>query len=926
MKYVAKTITSDKGNESTIDHGAAKKDDASEVQVMVQNNFSVLNTVEEGEIPSTSTSKDEGETSNVNGHKDDQSHQVETRLNNADIIQPDVQEGMPGTFQEKETHSSLADEVEERQYDDGIQSNAVGDSSKSDSVEESINGGINEVEKELNTGENQQEDGEHGKTDGQTGTNTAEQGTIDNPNKEEVLDVVKEISEGSPSVITHNPEQREEKVQEYVQSIEATILAQEQVYVEQDADPPDHSSLEKAMVISQTDHQVTFYGWEGEEDVRDLHREDKEENIKKIKENILKQADISPNSMSNNKGQKKVKKNAIDKQIPLRVRTINQYRRRLGMCLANGNCNGKIWYFVAGNIYVEVLMDSPQQITLKLFLQDLNQYLITTLVYAKCSASERIELWEDIYHLSNTLSCSWLVGGDFNVVLNDEEKIGGNPGSPFTWWNGRADAACIFERLDRMLVNSLLLDNFGHIEVEHLARTGSDHAPLMCTYGDKHQKLVKPFKFLSFWIEHASFLDTVRQNWSIWEHDDPFINFKSKMKKLKGGLSKWSREVFGDIFKQLIIREEIVTLKEKLFEQNPSQVNRLVLHKALAETKRYLHYEKEYWRQKSGMDWFVDGDKNTRFFHNLVKGRRKKLQIKRIQNSDGSWIEDEDQMADEAVHFYSQQFSQEELIGDENLLSLIPVLIDQNRNDLLCQMPSVDEVKNVVFNLSGASDSGPDGFPGVFYQTCWDIIGFDVYKMVVDFFQGHTLPKSVTHTNLVLLPKKELIQSYLDLRPISLSNFINKVMSRVVHDRLESVLPQLISINQASFVQGRSIIENVLLAQEIAKGFFHSTRGVKQGDPLSPSLFILSTEVLSRALKAEFDDAEYVGYEGESLKRIMKILQEYEAISGQLINKGKSAFYMHDKIAGALSQQVEQITGFKTDQFPLTYLGCPIFH
>ncbi|XP_060211916.1 uncharacterized protein LOC132639487 [Lycium barbarum] len=545
------------------------------------------------------------------------------------------------------------------------------------------------------------------------------------------------------------------------------------------------------------------------------------------------------------------------------VMTINQYRRRLGMCLANANCNGKIWYFVA--------------------------------VYAKCSASERIELWEDFYHLSNTLSCSWLVGGDFNVVLNDEEKIGGNPvqpqdiedfafcinsceleevnfkGSPFTWWNGRADAACIFERLDRMLVNSLLLDNFGHIEVEHLARTGSNHAPLMCTYGDKHQKLVKPFKFLSFWIEHASFLDTVRQNWSIWEHDDPFINFKSKMKKLKVGLSKWSRKVFGDIFKQLIIREEIVRLKEQLFEQNPSQVNRVVLQKALAETKRYLHYEEEYWRQKLGMDWFVDGDKNTRFFHNLVKGRRKKLQIKRIKNSDGSRIEDEDQMADEAVE-----------------------------------------------------------------KTCWDIIGLDVYKMVVAFFQGHTLPKSVTHTNLVLLPKKELIQSYSNLRPISLSNFFNKVMSRVVHDRLESVLPQLISINQAGFVQGRSIIENVLLAQEIvtdirkrgkpanvvikldmakaydrvswlylikAKGFFHSTRGVKQGDPLSPSLFILSAEVLSRALNAEFDNAEYVGYEGESLKRIMKILQEYEAISGQLINKGKSVFYMHDKIAGALSQR-----------------------
>lgn len=57
--------------------------------------------------------------------------------------------------------------------------------------------------------------------------------------------------------------------------------------------------------------------------------------------------------------------------------------------------------------------------------------------------------------------------------------------------------------------------------------------------------------------------------------------------------------------------------------------------------------------------------------------------------------------------------------------------------------------------------------------------------------------------------------SFSDLRPINLSNFINKVISRIVHDRLEKFLPNLISANQASFVKGRSTTDNVLLAQEI---------------------------------------------------------------------------------------------------------------
>ncbi|XP_059292598.1 uncharacterized protein LOC132046072 [Lycium ferocissimum] len=607
------------------------------------------------------------------------------------------------------------------------------------------------------------------------------------------------------------------------------------------------------------------------------------------------------------------------------------------MSQAGANCNGKIWFFVADNIEVEVLSDSEQHISLKLLFQD--------------------------------------TGGDFNVVLNEEEKIGGIPvlaqdiedfafcinsceleeiqfkGSPFTWWNGRASNDCIFERLDRMLVNTELQSWFSHMEVEHLARTGSDHAPLLCTYGEDTQNQYRPFKFLKFWVEHESFLDTVQQNWPTWMHEDPFISFKLKLKHMKGVLSQWSRATYGDIFKQLIIREEIVRIKENLFEECPSSGNGSVLQQSQAELKQYLHYEEEYWRQKP------------------VKGRRKRLQIQRIQDLDGNWLDNEEEMANEA-----------------------------ESNEMLCKVPSNEEVKAAVFNLSGSSASGPDGFSGLFYQVCWSIVEADVIRMVLAFFQGATLPKSITHTNVVLIPKKEMVQSYSDLRPISLSNFINKVLSRVLHDRLEKVLPTLISPHQACFVKGGSIIENVLLTQEIvtdirkrgkpanvvlkldmakmgfsegfidkiwrliannwysilfngkARGFFHSTRGVKQGDPLSLALFILTAEVLSRALNSLHDNSLYVGYglpkwsaninhlayaddtiifasaERNSLKMIMDILRDYEAISGQLINIEKSAFYMYHKVADRVMQDVQQVTGFTKGQFPFKYLGCPIFH
>lgn len=96
--------------------------------------------------------------------------------------------------------------------------------------------------------------------------------------------------------------------------------------------------------------------------------------------------------------------------------------------------------------------------------------------------------------------------GNFNVILDEAEKLGGLPisfaetedfmhcvnicqlvdmeftGSIYTWWNGRSDDACIFKRLDRCLGNQSLMNMFPNIEVEDLIKQGSDHTPLLISY------------------------------------------------------------------------------------------------------------------------------------------------------------------------------------------------------------------------------------------------------------------------------------------------------------------------------------------------------------------------------------------------------------------------------------------------------------
>ncbi|WMV50801.1 hypothetical protein MTR67_044186 [Solanum verrucosum] len=117
-------------------------------------------------------------------------------------------------------------------------------------------------------------------------------------------------------------------------------------------------------------------------------------------------------------------------------------------------------------------------------------------------------------------------------------------------------------------------------------------------------------------------------------------------------------------------------------------------------------------------------------------------------------------------------------------------------------------------------------------------------------------------------------------------------------------------------------------------GFFQSSRGVNQGDPLSPALFILTTEVLTRALNSLFNNEAYMSYglpkwsdninhlayaddtiiftsvDGKSLNILMQILKDYEAQSGHMINKEKSSFFVYHKTTQNLIKEIEVKTAF----------------
>ncbi|GAA0147841.1 reverse transcriptase [Lithospermum erythrorhizon] len=133
-----------------------------------------------------------------------------------------------------------------------------------------------------------------------------------------------------------------------------------------------------------------------------------------------------------------------------------------------------------------------------------------------------------------------------------------------------------------------------------------------------------------------------------------------------------------------------------------------------------------------------------------------------------------------------------------------------------------------------------------------------------------------------------------------------------------------------------------------AVGFFKSEKGVRQGDPLSPALFILAEEYLLRGLQKLYTDAPTLAYKcGSSvsvpalafaddvlifsngskaaLSKIMHFLDHYQTVSGQLVNTEKSSFIMSSKGPTFRGTIVQRITKFRRSVAPFSYLGIPIY-
>ncbi|RVW41410.1 hypothetical protein CK203_095174 [Vitis vinifera] len=154
-----------------------------------------------------------------------------------------------------------------------------------------------------------------------------------------------------------------------------------------------------------------------------------------------------------------------------------------------------------------------------------------------------------------------------------------------------------------------------------------------------------------------------------------------------------------------------------------------------------------------------------------------------------------------------------------------------------------EEVYNALLSCNGDNALGPDGLSMAFWQFAWDFVKADV-----------------------LLGAEDLG----DFRPISLVGSLYKWLAKVLANRLKKVVGKVISKAQGAFVEGRQILDAVLIANEAIDStlknnesailcFFQSSKGLRQGDPLSPYLFVIAMEVFSAFLQRAVEGGIYQG-------------------------------------------------------------------
>jgi hypothetical protein len=115
------------------------------------------------------------------------------------------------------------------------------------------------------------------------------------------------------------------------------------------------------------------------------------------------------------------------------------------------------------------------------------------------------------------------------------------------------------------------------------------------------------------------------------------------------------------------------------------------------------------------------------------------------------------------------------------------------------------KIDEVIKSMPIDKAPGPDGFNGLFLKTCWETIKEDVYQLCFDFYEGKLNLDSINMGYITLIPKIQAPKDVGDYRPITLLNCVLKILTKLLANRLQKKVLQIVHKNQYGFLKGRNI-------------------------------------------------------------------------------------------------------------------------
>ncbi|GKD87001.1 RNA-directed DNA polymerase, eukaryota, reverse transcriptase zinc-binding domain protein [Tanacetum coccineum] len=406
-----------------------------------------------------------------------------------------------------------------------------------------------------------------------------------------------------------------------------------------------------------------------------------------------------------------------------------------------------------------------------------------TMIYASNSRMERRNLWKDLERQKIiTTGNPWIIMGDFNDCINKVELVDlHSAGFQFTWTKSLRNPKCkTLKKLDRIMVNAEFVDKFQQAHGLFLPYLISDHSPIIVKIPDGVQKRKSSFRFSNFITEKK--------------------------------LGEW----------QCVERAENLRSKVKECEVDKFPHNDSIKEKSWSTLREYQEATKEEYSllcQKAKVEWLREGDRNTVYFHKTIKEIVHRSIIMTIRNEDGTRFVNEDVAIQFVKHFENFLGQRRDVQSLASRQDIFKNKINTEDAQRMVRNISDSEIKNAMSKIEDSKAPGPDGYTARFYKSAWSIVGSEVCQAIKYFFTNGKILGEVNATLITLVPKIPTPGKVSDFRPIACCNVLYKCISKILTTRIKGVLGKLVGENQSAFIEGRQITDNILLSQELFRGY-----------------------------------------------------------------------------------------------------------